>query len=126
MNAAQQKFGDPKETTTKKVLPFMNAMVQDFIRSAPFAVLATASADGDCDASPKGGHPGFVKVLDDTRLVIPDIVGNNLFQSYENIETNPHAGLFFTIPGCAWTVRVNGRASVVGKDEGPMTGTAPR
>ena len=95
MNSAQRKFGEPKESTAKKVQPFLNAMVQDFFRAAPFAVRATANDEGDCDASPKGGHPGFVKVLDEKRLVLPDIAGNKLFQSYENIERNPNAGLVF-------------------------------
>ena len=105
-----EKFGEPTELVQKKVRPQMDAMVRDFITAAPFAVLATANAAGDCDASPRGGQPGFFKVLDPKRLVIPDIAGNKLFQSFENIESNPHAGLMFMIQGCDWTVRVNGRA----------------
>jgi predicted pyridoxine 5'-phosphate oxidase superfamily flavin-nucleotide-binding protein len=116
MNEAQRRFGEPKETTRKKVQPVLNEMVQDFIRNAPFAVLATANAEGDCDASPKGGRPGFVKVLDQRRLLLPDVSGNKLFQSYENVESNPRAGLVFLIPGCDWTVRVNGRARAVHPD----------
>ncbi len=61
MNEAQKKFGEPIEIVRKKVFPDMNAMVQDFIRQAPFVVLATANDLGDCDASPKGGRPGFVR-----------------------------------------------------------------
>ena len=95
------------------------------IRRAPFAVIATASGAGDCDASPKGGRPGFVRVVDEGRLVVPDIAGNNLFQSYENLETNPKAGLLFLIPGCDWTVRVNGRVSVVEAKDGRLEGVAP-
>ena len=74
-------------------------------------------ANGDCDASPRGGKPGFVKVLDEKTLMLPDIAGNKLFQSCENIESNPKVGLIFMIPGCGLTVRVNGRASVVDRDE---------
>lgn len=125
LNAAQRRFGEPKDTTRKKVLPFLNDMVQDFIRQAPFAVLATANADGDCDASPKGGRPGFVKVLDDRHLLLPDVAGNNLFQSYENVESNGKAGLVFLIPGCDWTVRVNGRARAVHPEAGLPDGMAP-
>jgi PPOX class probable FMN-dependent enzyme len=125
MNRAQQKFGEPKEFVVKKVETRMNDMVQDFIRSAPFAVLATANADGDCDASPKGGQPGFVKVLDDKRLVIPDIAGNKLFQSFENVESNPKAGLVFLIPGCDWTVRVNGQAQSIDVKDDVLDGAAP-
>ena len=125
MNSAQRKFGEPKESVAKKIQPFLNAMVQDFIRAAPFAVLATANDEGDCDASPKGGHPGFVKVLDEKRLVLPDIAGNKLFQSYENVERNPNAGLVFLIPGCDWTVRVNGRAEIVDTKNDLLDGVAP-
>ncbi|MGH0036585.1 MAG: pyridoxamine 5'-phosphate oxidase family protein [Myxococcota bacterium] len=125
MNEAQQRFGEPKESTRNKVKPFLDDMVQDFIREAPFAVLATANAAGDCDASPKGGRPGFVKVLDPMHLLLPDVAGNRLFQSYENVESNPNAGLVFLMPGCDWTVRVNGRARAVRGDDGPLAGAAP-
>lgn len=125
MNQAQRKFGEPIEIVRKKVFPSMNGMVQDFIREAPFVVLATASADGDCDASPKGGRPGFVRIVDEKHLVLPDIAGNKLFQSYENLETNPKAGLLFLIPGCDWTVRVNGRVRVLDVEGGRLEGVAP-
>lgn len=125
MNKAQQKFGEPIEIVRKKVFPEMNGMIQDFIRQAPFVVLATANGEGDCDASPKGGRPGFVRVVDEKRLVVPDIAGNKLFQSYENLETNPKAGLLFLIPGCDWTVRVNGRVSPLDAEGGRLQGVAP-
>lgn len=117
MNKAQQRFGEPKTMIKAKVVPAMDAVVQEFICHAPFAVMATSNSDGDCDASPKGGRPGFVKVLDDKRLLVPDISGNKLFQSYENLETNPKVGLVFMIPGCNMTVRVNGRVRVLSADE---------
>ena len=126
MNQAQQKFGEPIEIVRKKVFPIMNGMVQDFIAEAPFVVLATANGAGDCDASPKGGRPGFVRVVDEKRLVLPDIAGNNLFQSYENLETNPKVGLLFLLPGCDWTVRVNGRASILDAEGGRLKGVAPQ
>ena len=122
MNRAQQKFGEPKSFVRKKIETQLNGMLQDFIRQAPFAVLSSANAAGDCDASPKGGRPGFVKVLDEGHLLLPDIAGNKLFQSYENVEGNPKVGLLFLIPGCDWTVRVNGDASVVEKSEEGLTG----
>lgn len=125
MNRAQEKFGEPIEIVRKKVFPEMNSMVRDFIGQAPFVVLATANGDGDCDASPKGGRPGFVRVVDDKHLVLPDIAGNNLFQSYENLETNPKVGLLFLLPGCDWTVRVNGRVSVLDTEGGRLQGIAP-
>lgn len=113
MNRSQEQFGQPAESTKKKIESHLNPMVQEFIAASPFCVLSTASTAGDCDASPKGGSPGFVKVLDEGRLLIPDIAGNKLFQSYENVESNPNAGLLFLIPGCDWTVRVNGSARTV-------------
>lgn len=125
MNRAQEKFGEPIEIVRKKVFPEMNGMVQDFIRQAPFVVLASANADGDCDASPKGGRPGFVRVVDEKHLVLPDIAGNKLFQSYENFETNPKAGLLFLIPGCDWTVRINGRVSLLDAEAGRLQGVSP-
>jgi hypothetical protein len=66
-----------------------------------------------------------VKVLDEKRLLLPDVAGNNLFQSYENLETNPKAGLVFMIPGCDWTVRVNGRARAVRPGDGLPEDIAP-
>ena len=125
MNQAQERFGEPIELVRKKVFPWMDEMVRDFIRAAPFAVLATADAAGNCDASPKGGRPGFVKVLDEHRLLIPDIAGNKLFQSYENVESNPKAGVLFLIPGCDWMVRVNGRVSAVSSAGGELQAVAP-
>jgi predicted pyridoxine 5'-phosphate oxidase superfamily flavin-nucleotide-binding protein len=125
MNRAQQRFGEPSGIVLKKVAPFLDAMVQDFIRQAPFAVLATADAEGNCDASPKGGRPGFVKVLDEKRLLVPDIAGNKLFHSYSNLESNPKAALVFLIPGCDWTVRVSGRVSVVVPGDRDLAGLSP-
>lgn len=125
MNRAQQKFGEPLELVRKKIFPSLNEMLQEFVRAAPFAVLSTADGDGNCDASPKGGRPGFVKVLDERRLLLPDLAGNKLFQSYENLETNAKAALLFLIPGCDWTVRVNGRASIVERSDGRLAGIDP-
>jgi len=117
MNIAQQKHGEPQGAIKAKVQPVMDSVAQEFIKSSPFVVMATSNANGDCDASPKGGKPGFVKVRDEKTLILPDISGNKLFQSYENIEGNPKVGMIFVIPGCGVTVRVNGRANVVDLDE---------
>ena len=118
-NKYQEKFGYPVERTKGKVKPAMAAWIQDFIRHSPFCVLATSNADGDCDASPKGGKPGFVKVLNDKQLLIPDVAGNKLFHGYANIESNPKAGLIFFIPGHNSTARVNGRVRAIEKSELP-------
>lgn len=109
----QEKFGYPAERTQGKVRSYMAEWIQDFIRHSPFCVMTTANAAGDCDASPKGGTPGFVKVLSDTQLFIPDVAGNKLFHGYGNIEVNPKVGLIFFIPGVGNTVRINGRVKVI-------------
>ena len=116
-NRFAENFGLPKDTTAAKVLPFMTEYVQEFINNAPFAVMATSDAQGQSDASPKGGKPGFVRVIDDRHLLFPDVAGNKLFQSYQNIEANPNIGLLFMIPGVNDTVRVNGKATIVDKQD---------
>jgi len=78
-----------------------------------FLVMATSDAEGRCDASPKGGKAGFVRILDDRHLLVPDVAGNKLFQSYQNMDANPHVGLVFLIPGISEVVRVNGRITMV-------------
>src|SRR5215213_5818435 len=98
-NIFQEQFGIPSKGASEKVRPYMIEWVQTFIRESPFMIMATSNADGQCDASPKGGKPGFVKVLDETRLLIPDVAGNRLFQSYANLVDNPQVGLLFLIPG---------------------------
>ena len=112
-NRYQEKFGAPSGRAVTKVVDHLDDYVRAFIAKAPFAVLATADGDGRCDASPKGGYPGFTKVLDERHLLIPDVRGNKLFQSYENIDGNAHVGLIFFIPGIDYTARVNGTAQVV-------------
>ena len=116
-NRFTRRHGVPNERPRKKVLPFLNEDVQAFIRRAPFAVLATSDAAGRCDASPRGGLPGFVRILDERRLLLPDVKGNRLFQSYLNVEQNGNVGLLFMLLGSDKTVRVNGRASVIEDDE---------
>ncbi|MCK6371851.1 MAG: pyridoxamine 5'-phosphate oxidase family protein [Gammaproteobacteria bacterium] len=113
MNRAQRQFGEPSQFIRDKLQTRLNAMMIEFIQAAPFAVMATANDRGECDASPRGGQPGFVQVLDESRLLLPDMAGNRLFQSCENLETNAHAGLVFFVPGCGMTLRVNGRATVL-------------
>ena len=108
---------DPTGRAVTKVINRMSDFVQEFIRLSPFVVMATSDAEGNCDASPKGGKPGFVKVLDDQHLLLPDVAGNRLFQSYLNMDANPHVGLIFLIPGVNDTVRVNGRVTIVDQEE---------
>ncbi|MBM4299688.1 MAG: pyridoxamine 5'-phosphate oxidase family protein, partial [Deltaproteobacteria bacterium] len=76
-----------------------------------------SNTDGDCDASPKGGKPGFAKVLNAKPLFLPDVAGNKLFHGYGNIESNPKVGLIFFIPGVGNTVRINGRVKIVDRSD---------
>ncbi|WP_346836604.1 pyridoxamine 5'-phosphate oxidase family protein [Microbulbifer sp. SAOS-129_SWC] len=113
MNQSQQLFGNPSERAASKVRDHMVPWIMDFIRNSPFLVMSTSDKSGNCDASPKGGLPGFVKVLSETELLLPDVAGNKLFQSYENFESNPKVGLVFFIPGINATARVNGAVSIL-------------
>ena len=116
-NRFQAQFGPPSERVREKVRDRMEQPIQEFIRHAPFAVMATSNERGECDASPKGGTPGFVRVVDERHLLLPDVKGNRLFQSYENIDANGRVGLIFFIPGVNKTARVNGIAQVVDAEE---------
>src|SRR5581483_9622984 len=116
-NRFTRSFGFPIEKIQMKVTDYLPERIKAFIRQSPFIVMATSSSDGRCDASPKGGKPGFVRILDDRHLLVPDIEGNKLFQSYLNMDDNPHVGLIFLIPGISEVVRVNGRVRIVERDE---------
>lgn len=116
-NRFTRQFGQPGERPRKKVVPYLDAHVQEFISRAPFLVMSTSNAAGRCDASPKGGRPGFVAILDERHLLVPDVAGNRLFQSYLNMTENPNVGLLFMIPGSDSTVRVNGRVRLIDRDE---------
>ena len=111
------QFGEMSARAKIKVKGEMSDFVQKFIQASPFVVMASADPDGNCDASPKGGKPGFVKVIDSSRLLLPDVAGNRLFQSYQNMDSNPHVGLLFMIPGVNDTVRVNGTVTIVDREE---------
>ena len=116
-NEFTREFGFPNERPATKIKAQMADNVKEFITRSPFLVMATSGTDGACDASPKGGKPGWVKIVDDTHLLIPDVAGNNLFQSYLNMSENPNIGLVFFIPGVRETVRVNGRVSLINKEQ---------
>ncbi|MFI9505712.1 pyridoxamine 5'-phosphate oxidase family protein [Nocardia sp. NPDC052566] len=86
---------------------------REWIANSPFLVMSTSDADGTCDASPKGDPAGFVKVLDDTTLAVPERPGNRRADGYFNVLSNPHVGLLFLVPGRRETLRINGRARLV-------------
>jgi uncharacterized protein len=99
-------------SVVEKVLGHLDQHARTFIEAAPFVLVGTASPDGTGDVSPKGGPPGFVVVLDDQRLVIPDLAGNNLLDSITNIVAGSGIGLLFLVPGVEETLRVNGHACI--------------
>ena len=102
----------PGDKTVQKKLGALDVHARAFIESAPFVLIGTTSPDGTGDVSPKGGPPGFVVVLGDNRLAIPDLSGNNLLDSIRNIVGGSGIGLIFLIPGIDETLRVNGQACV--------------
>jgi PPOX class probable FMN-dependent enzyme len=107
----------PDSLVFKKQLPALDVHCRAFIQKSPFALLATANAEGRCDVTPRGDGPGFVLILDDSTLVIPDRPGNRRIDSMLNIIENPHAGLLFLVPGVDETLRVNGRAWITDEPE---------
>jgi PPOX class probable FMN-dependent enzyme len=103
-------FGAVSPLAEAKTLHRLDQYCRDFIALSPFVVLATADAEGNMDASPRGDAPGFVTVLDDISLLLPDRPGNRRVDSFNNIVANPGVGLLFMVPGIGETVRVNGTA----------------
>jgi PPOX class probable FMN-dependent enzyme len=112
VTALREIYRAPAQRSLDKEVDRLDAHCRDFIAHSPFVVLASADSLGHVDASPKGGPAGFVAVLDDGHLAIPDMSGNNRLDSMQNIVTGGHVALLFMIPGIDETLRVNGRASV--------------
>ncbi|WP_181771245.1 MSMEG_1061 family FMN-dependent PPOX-type flavoprotein [Amycolatopsis pittospori] len=104
------RLGEPEAMIKGKKQDRIDEFALRFIAHSPFLTLATADAEGRLDCSPRGDYPGFVKVLDEHTLAIPDRPGNKLADSFTNIAENGEAGLLFFIPGMRETLRVNGRA----------------
>jgi PPOX class probable FMN-dependent enzyme len=102
--------GEPLERVLAKETPALDERAREFMAMSPLLVLATTGADGSCDAGPKGGPAGFVTVLSDTRVLVPDFPGNRRFDGVQNIVDRPGVGLLFVVPGISETLRVNGFA----------------
>jgi len=109
-------FGAPMELAVRKSLVALDKHCRDFIARSPFLCIGTSGSSGRADVSPRGDPPGFVHVLDDRTLIIPDRPGNNRLDTMSNILENPNVGLLFFIPGFDETLRVNGKATIV-RDE---------
>jgi len=106
-------YAEPSELALRKELDHIDRHSRDFIGRAPFVVLATADAGGWPDVSPRGDAPGFVGVVDDKRLHLPDRPGNNRLDSFQNLIGNPKIALLFVVPGRLETLRVNGSARLL-------------
>ena len=112
-------YRPPAQRSLDKEVGHLDDHCRDFLAHCPFVVLATTNGDGHVDASPKGGTPGFVAVLDDHHLAIPDMSGNNRLDSMRNIVDGGSVGLLCMVPGTDETLRVNGRA-VITTDAGVL------
>ncbi|WP_409270064.1 pyridoxamine 5'-phosphate oxidase family protein [Neobacillus sp. SCS-31] len=104
--------GKPSVRALNKVIDHLDDHCREFIAKSPFLTLATSGPGGRCDVSPRGDAPGFVLVLDDHHLFIPERPGNKRMDSVQNILHNPNVGLLFMIPGLGETLRINGKAYV--------------
>ncbi len=111
LDELQALYGDSHERSRRKELPRLIAPYRALIQASPFVVLASAGPDG-LDCSPRGDAPGFVQILDDQTLLLPDRPGNNRIDSLRNIVLNPQVALLFLIPGVGESLRVNGRAEI--------------
>lgn len=110
-------FPPTHDLALKKVQKSIDKHARAFIERSPFVCIGTQGIEGKADVSPRGDPAGFVKIIDDNTLAIPDRPGNNRLDSLSNIIVNPHVGLLFVIPGFDDTMRVNGKATLV-KDPG--------
>jgi len=129
LEALEAIYGAPHERSVRKEITFVNEDYRAFIEYAPLVMVATSGPEG-LDCSPRGDAPGFVRIVDEHTLAIPDRVGNNRIDSLRNIVANPQVGLLFIVPGVGETLRVNGRAriSVDGEllDSFAVNGKRPR
>src|SRR5262245_22732512 len=108
----RRMLGEPNDVVRGKVVARLTPLTRRYVETSPFVCLATSDARGRCDVSPRGDPAGFVRILDERTLLLPDRPGNRLADSLRNILANPHVGLLFVVPGVVDSFRVNGRATV--------------
>ena len=122
-------LGYPSQMAANKAVDTLDEHCRAVIASSPFMLIASSDAAGNMDISPKGDPAGFVKVLDEKTLAIPDRPGNRRGDTFRNILQNPNVGLFFFIPGKQETFRVSGKAMIVRdqwlREQMPMRGKTP-
>jgi hypothetical protein len=110
-------LGSPSDQVVAKIADRLNDLTRQFIDVSPFLCVATASPDGGLDVSPRGDPAGFVRVLDDRTLLLPDRPGNRIADTLTNLLADPRIALLFLIPGIGDTFRVNGRALITDDPE---------
>lgn len=108
----RELIGSPAELTCAKISDCLNAATRLFIERSPFVCVATCDDAGHCDLSPRGDPAGFVRIIDERTLLLPERPGNRIADSLRNILANPRIGLLFIVPGITDTFRVNGRATI--------------
>jgi PPOX class probable FMN-dependent enzyme len=109
----RQVLGEPTELVRKKIADRLNPLTRQFVERSPFVVVATGRPDGGLDVSPRGDPAGFVRILDERTLLLPDRPGNKLADTLTNLLEDDRIALLFLIPGVNDTFRVNGRARIV-------------
>jgi PPOX class probable FMN-dependent enzyme len=128
--ALREIMGPTMDIAIHKSRPKLDAHCKEFISRSPFLCIGTSNKQGKADVSPRGDPAGFVQIIDDNHLFIPDRPGNNRLDTMTNITENPNVGLLFIIPGFNDTLRVNGRARIVQDDEraekAKIRGKAPK
>lgn len=105
-------IGYPSEVVKQKDISYIDEHCRDFIARSPFVCISTSDSEGKCDVSPRGDKAGFIQVVDDKHLVIPERPGNKRMDSLRNILSTSEIGLVFLIPGLGETLRINGRAYI--------------
>lgn len=108
----RELYGYPKGRAANKLLPALEKHSVNIINKSPFVLISTSAKSGRLDCSPRGGEPGFVKVINNNKVIIPDSKGNNRLDSLVNIIETGQAGLLFLLPGMDETLRVNGIANI--------------
>jgi hypothetical protein len=123
-------IGEPAALTQAKVVNRLNPLTRTFIERSPFVCVATGRPDGGLDISPRGDPAGFVRILDDRTLLLPDRPGNKIADTLTNLLADDRIALLFLIPGIGETFRVNGRARIVDDPEllaeSTVEGKAPK
>lgn len=126
----REVIGSPAELTLTKIADRLNPLTRQFIERSPFVCVATSSPEGGLDVSPRGDPAGFVRILDERTLLIPDRPGNKIADTLTNLLVDPRIALLFLIPGVGDTFRVNGTARIVEDDEllaeSTVNGKAPQ